>query len=190
MASWLTADSDHELPVAPNLLNQNFTASEPNKVWVSDITYIRVGNSWLYLCVILDLANREVVGWKLAKRMDARFVVATLLQAIAKRKPEPGLIFHSDRGSQYASHVFRRWLNRFGIVQSMSRRGNCYDNACAEAFFHSLKVEEVYRNKYHNEARARARIFNYIEGFYNSVRRHLALSYESPKGWLKLQQAA
>ena len=185
-----TTDSDHELPVAPNLLNQNFTVKEINKIWASDITYIRVGNSWLYLCVILDLANREVVGWNLAKRMDARFVVATLLHAIGKRKPEPGLIFHSDQGSQYASHMFRRWLKRFGIVQSMSRRGNCYDNACAESFFHSLKVEEVYRNRYDNEARARARIFNYIEGFYNSVRRHSALNYESPKGWLKLQQAA
>lgn len=185
-----TTDSDHELPVAPNLLNQNFTVQEPNKVWVSDITYIRVGNSWMYLCVILDLANREVVGWQLAKRMDTRFVITTLVNAIGKRRPAPGLIFHSDRGSQYASYVFRRWLRRFGIVQSMSRRGNCYDNACAESFFHSLKVEAVYRNRYENEMRARARIFNYIEGFYNSVRRHSALNYESPKNWLKILQAA
>lgn len=185
-----TTDSDHKLPVAPNLLNQNFTVHAVNRVWVSDITYIRVGMRWLYLCVILDLANREVIAWQLANRMDVRFVVTTLLDAIGKRRPAPGLIFHSDRGSQYASHAFRRWLKRFGIVQSMSRRGNCYDNACAESFFHSLKVEEVYRNKYQNEQCARARIHNYIEGFYNSVRRHSALNYESPKGWLKFQQAA
>jgi putative transposase len=185
-----TTDSNHDLPISPNLLMQNFTVKEINKVWVSDITYIRVGSAWLYLCVILDLANREVVGWQLSRRMDSRILVSALLKAVANRKPPAGLIFHSDRGSQYASKVFRRWLKRFGMIQSMSRKGNCYDNACAESFFHSLKVEEVYRNKYNTEERARARIFNYIEGFYNSVRRHSTLNYESPKGWLKLQQAA
>ncbi len=185
-----TTDSNHDLPISPNLLNQNFTVKEINKVWASDITYIRVGQTWLYLCVILDLANREVVGWQLSRRMDSRILVNALLKAVGNRKPPAGLIFHSDRGSQYASKVFRRWLKRFGIIQSMSRKGNCYDNACAESFFHSLKVEEVYRNKYDTEERARARIFNYIEGFYNSVRRHSALNYESPKNWLKILQAA
>ena len=185
-----TTDSNHDLPISPNLLMQNFTVKEINKVWVSDITYIRVGSAWLYLCVILDLANREVVGWQLSRRMDSRILVSALLKAVAKRKPLAGLIFHSDRGSQYASKVFRRWLKRFDMIQSMSRKGNCYDNACAESFFHSLKVEEVYRNKYDTEERARARIFNYIEGFYNSVRRHSTLNYESPKGWLKLQEVA
>lgn len=185
-----TTDSNHDLPISPNLLKQNFTVKEINKVWVSDITYIRVGSAWLYLCVILDLANREVVGWQLSRRMDSRILVNALLKAVGNRKPPAGLIFHSDRGSQYASKVFRRWLKRFGMIQSMSRKGNCYDNACAESFFHSLKVEEVYRYKYDTEERARARIFNYIEGFYNSVRRHSTLNYESPKGWLKLQEVA
>lgn len=185
-----TTDSNHDLPISPNLLNQNFTVKEINKVWVSDITYIRVGHAWLYLCVIIDLANREVVGWQLSRRMDSRILVNALLKALAKRKPPAGLIFHSDRGSQYASKVFRRWLKRIDMIQSMSRKGNCYDNACAESFFHSLKVEEVYRHKYDTEERACARIFNYIEGFYNSVRRHSTLNYESPKGWLKLQEAA
>lgn len=184
-----TTDSKHDLPISPNLLNQNFDVPQINKVWVSDITYIRVGVKFLFLCIILDLANREVVGWTLSKKMNTQIVVNSLINAAQKRKPPEGLVFHSDRGSQYASKTFRRWLKHFGMIQSMSRKGNCYDNACAESFFHSLKTEEVYRNNYSCEAVARTRIFSYIEMFYNTVRRHSKLNFESPRNWLRLQNA-
>ena len=186
-----TIDSNHNMPISPNLLDQKFDVKEINKVWVSDITYIRVGGRWVYLCVIIDLANREVVGWEISDCMSSRIVKNALLKAVKKRKPSPNLIFHSDRGSQYASKSFQRsGLKHFEMIQSMSRKGNCYDNACAESFFHSLKVEEVYKNKYVTEEVARGRIFNYIEGFYNSVRRHSTLDFESPLDWTKLKKIA
>jgi transposase InsO family protein len=175
-----TTNSKHDLPVADNLLKQNFTAQKPNTVWVSDITYIWTLEGWLYLAVILDLYSRQVVGWAMSDRLTSDFVIKTLYQAIGRRKPGGGCIFHSDRGVQYASADFRNVLNSHGFIQSMSRKGNCYDNAVAESFFHTLKIEHVYDYRYETRAEARQSIFEYIEMFYNRQRRHSALGYRSP----------
>lgn len=175
-----TTNSRHRLPVAENLLNQNFTADGPNKVWVSDITYIPTMEGWLYLAVILDVFSRQVVGWSMGKRLTADFVIKALYQAIGRRKPEAGCIMHSDQGVQYASVDFLKVLKAYGFIQSMSRKGNCYDNAVAESFFHTLKTEHVYFERYRTRAEARQSIFEYIEMFYNRQRRHSALGYRSP----------
>ena len=175
-----TTNSRHNLPVAENVLNQNFTAEKPNTIWVSDITYIWTLEGWLYLVVILDLFSRQVVGWAMSDRMTSGFVVKALYQAIGRRRPPSGCIFHSDRGVQYASSDFRDALKAFGFIQSMSRKGNCYDNAVAESFFHTLKTEHVYEYRYETRAEARQSIFDYIEMFYNRQRRHSALGYRSP----------
>jgi putative transposase len=175
-----TTNSRHNLPVAENVLNQNFTAEKPNTIWVSDITYIWTLEGWLYLVVILDLFSRQVVGWAMSDRLTSGFVVKALYQAIGRRRPPSGCIFHSDRGVQYASSDFRDALKAFGFIQSMSRKGNCYDNAVAESFFHTLKTEHVYEYRYETRAEARQSIFDYIEMFYNRQRRHSALGYRSP----------
>ena len=175
-----TTNSKHTLPVAENLLNQNFEAEKPNTVWVSDITYIATLEGWLYLVVILDLFSRQVVGWAMSDRLTSGFVVKALYQAIGRRHPASGCIFHSDRGIQYASTDFRDVLKAYGFIQSMSRKGNCYDNAVAESFFHTLKTEHVYDYRYETRAEARQSIFEYIEMFYNRQRRHSALGYRSP----------
>ena len=175
-----TTNSSHNLPVAPNLLDQNFTASAPNKVWVSDITYIATVEGWLYLAVIIDVFSRQVVGWAMSKRQTADFVIKALNQAIGRRRPSSECIYHSDRGVQYASKNFKHVLKQYGFLQSMSRKGNCYDNAVAESFFHTLKTEHVYFYKYTTRAEARQSIFEYIEMFYNRQRRHSALGYRSP----------
>jgi len=175
-----TTNSKHNLPVAENLLKQNFAAQKPNTVWISDITYIWTLEGWLYLAVILDLFSRQVVGWAMSDRMTSGFVVKALYQAIGRRRPPSGCILHSDRGVQYASSDFRNALNAFGFIQSMSRKGNCYDNAVAESFFHTLKTEHVYEYRYETRAEARQSIFDYIEIFYNRRRRHSALGYRSP----------
>jgi len=175
-----TTNSRHNLPVAENVLNQNFTAEKPNTVWVSDITYVPTLEGWLYLVVILDLFSRQVVGWAMSDRMTSGFVVKALYQAIGRRHPPSGCIFHSDRGVQYASTDFRDTLKAFAFIQSMSRKGNCYDNAVAESFFHTLKTEHVYEYRYETRAEARQSIFDYIEMFYNRRRRHSALGYRSP----------
>lgn len=175
-----TTNSQHTLPVAENLLNQNFVAEKPNTVWLSDITYIPTVEGWLYLVVILDLYSRQVVGWAMSDRLTSGFVVKALYQAIGRRRPASGCIFHSDRGIQYASMDFRDVLRAYGLVQSMSRKGNCYDNAVAESFFHTLKTEHVYDYRYETRAEARQSIFEYIEMFYNRQRRHSALGYRSP----------
>lgn len=175
-----TTNSEHALPVAENLLNQNFKAEKPNTVWVSDITYIRTMEGWLYLAVILDLFSRQVVGWAMSDRLTSGFVVRALYQAIGRRHPASGCIVHSDRGIQYASKDFRDVLSAYGFIQSMSRKGNCYDNAVAESFFHTLKTEHVYDYRYETRAEARQSIFDYIEMFYNRQRRHSALGYRSP----------
>ena len=175
-----TTNSQHTLPVAENLLNQNFVAEKPNTVWLSDITYIPTVEGWLYLVVILDLYSRQVVGWAMSDRLTSGFVVKALYQAIGRRRPASGCIFHSDRGIQYASMDFRDILRAYGLVQSMSRKGNCYDNAVAESFFHTLKTEHVYDYRYETRAEARQSIFEYIEMFYNRQRRHSALGYRSP----------
>jgi len=175
-----TTNSNHALPVAENLMNQNFTAEKPNTVWLSDITYVPTLEGWLYLVVILDLFSRQVVGWAMSDRLTSGFVVKALYQAIGRRHPGSGCIFHSDRGIQYASTDCRDVLMAYGFIQSMSRKGNCYDNAVAESFFHTLKTEHVYDYRYETRAEARQSIFEYIEMFYNRQRRHSALGYRSP----------
>ena len=175
-----TTNSKHNLPVAENLLKQNFAAQKPNTVWVSDITYIWTLEGWLYLAVILDLYSRQVVGWAMSDRLTSDFIIKALYQAIGSRNPGSCCILHSDRGVQYASVDFRAVLNSHGFIQSMSRKGNCYDNAVAESFFHTLKTEHVYDYRYETRADARQSIFDYIEIFYNRQRRHSALGYRSP----------
>jgi len=175
-----TTNSKHNLPVAENLLKQNFVAEKPNTVWVSDITYIWTLEGWLYLAVILDLYSRQVVGWAMSDRLTSDFVIKALYQAIGRRNPRSCCIFHSDRGVQYASADFRKILGAFGFIQSMSRKGNCYDNAVAESFFHTLKIEHVYDYRYTTRTNAKLSIFEYIEMFYNRQRRHSALGYRSP----------
>ena len=185
-----TTSSKHNLPVAENLLNQDFVAKKPNTVWVSDITYIATLEGWLYLAVILDLYSRQVVGWAMSDRLTAGFVIKALYQAIGRRNPVRGCILHSDRGVQYASADFRNVLNSHGFIQSMSRKGNCYDNAVAESFFHTLKTEHVYDYRYETRAEAIQSVFEYIEMFYNRQRRHSALGYRSPVSFELLAMAA
>ncbi len=176
----VTTKSRHALPLAENLLYRSSGPRGPNEVWASDITYIRTQKGWLYLTVILDLFNREVVGWAMSDRLNKDLVINALNQAILRRRPPSGLIFHSDRGSQYASLDLHRLLHKHGFYQSMSRKGNCYDNATVESFFRTLKTEVVRFESYLTRAEARQSIFEYIEIFYNSKRRHSALNYRSP----------
>jgi len=175
-----TTNSNHSNYISPNLLNQNFRVDSPNEVWVSDITYVSTYQGWLYLAVVLDLYSRKVVGWSMSNRMTSQLVIDSLEHAIIDRKPVDGLIFHSDRGSQYASINFRKSLKNNNIIQSMSGKGNCYDNAVAESFFHTLKTELVYWESYKTRNDAKSSIFNFIEGFYNRTRRHSFLNYLSP----------
>jgi len=157
----VTTDSKHHLPVSENLLKQDFTVSAIDKVWVSDITYIKTQEGWLYLSIILDLCSRKIVGWSVSDRITKKVVTDALLKAIWNRKPSKGLIVHSDQGSQYASIEYRNIIQRFGFKQSMSGRGNCYDNAVAESFFHTFKTECVYLEVYNSKAKARSSIFDY-----------------------------
>jgi len=175
-----TTDSNHSNYVSPNLLNQNFNEALPNTVWVADITYISTYEGWLYLSVILDLYSRKVVGWSMSNRMTSQLVIDSLKHAVEVRKPEAGLIFHSDRGSQYASNDFRRSLKKHKIIQSMSGKGNCYDNAVAESFFHTLKTEFINWEKFKTRNEAKSSVFSFIEVFYNRKRRHSYLEYLSP----------
>lgn len=175
-----TTDSKHTLPVAPNLIERQFTAEAPNEVWVSDITYLWTRQGWMYLAVIIDLFSRRVVGWSLSDRMTADLVCSALDSAVAQRQPGPKLIFHSDRGSQYASRTFRRRLWRYRMTQSMSRKGNCWDNAVAESFFATLKKELVRDFVFDSRAAARSAVFEYIEVFYNRQRAHSLLNYATP----------
>lgn len=176
-----TTQSQHDLPVAPNRLGQNFTAPAPNRVWVSDITYLWTAEGWLYLAAVLDLHARSVVGWAMADRMTRDLVMAALVMAVGRRRPEPGLIVHSDRGSQYASHAYQALLAAHGYLCSMSRKGDCYDNAAMESFFHTLKVEQVNDANYRTREEAKADVFEYIETYYNPIRRHSTLNYLSPR---------
>jgi putative transposase len=176
----VTTDSRHSYPVAANELNRNFTASAPNKVWVTDITYIWTREGWIYLAAILDLFSRRVVGWSADSYIDRTLALDALGMALQTRRPEAGLIHHSDRGVQYASGDYRSRLRERGIICSMSRKGDCWDNAVAESFFSTLKAELVYRNDYVSRSQARASIFEYIEAFYNGRRRHSTLGYVSP----------
>jgi len=177
----VTTNSDHKLPISPNLLDQDFYVSAPGLILVSDITYIRTGEGWLYLTTILDLFHRKIVGWSMSRTMSVQeTTMAALRQYISNYKPASGVIFHSDRGIQYASKAFRELLNKHEMVQSMSGKGNCYDNAVAESFFKTLKTEWVYHERYRTRAQARNSIFEYIEVFYNRIRKHSALGYLSP----------
>ena len=176
----VTTDSNHKLPVAKNLLDQCFTCSNVNRVWLTDFTYIPLKEGYTYLCTIQDLFSRRIVGWATSQKLDTKLALAALDQAVVLRSPPKGLILHSDRGSQYASAEFRERLIQCNIVQSMSRKGNCYDNAPQESFFKSFKVEEVYRNQYFTHEQATRAVVDYIERFYNPVRLHSALGYKSP----------
>jgi putative transposase len=175
-----TTDSAHDLPVAENLLGRQFNPSEANEAWVADITYIPTREGWLYLAAVADLYSRRVVGWAMAERMESRLVVDALAMAVQRRLPGEGLLAHSDRGSQYASEHYQRLLARHGITCSMSRRADCWDNAPMESFFASLKKELVHGADFATRAEARAAVFEYIEVFYNSQRRHSSLGYVAP----------
>ena len=179
-----TTDSKHSLPVGANLLDRNFTPLAPNQAWSADITYVWTDEGWLYLAVVLDLFNREVVGWSIKPRMTADIVTDALSMAWFRRKPEAGVIFHSDRGSQYASHAMRDKLAEHAMTASMSRKGNCWDNAPSESFFNSLKNERVHGTCYLTRAQAEADLFEYIAVFYNRKRRHSTLGYCSPTQFL------
>jgi transposase InsO family protein len=175
-----TTDSNHGLPVAPNVLDREFTVETPNTAWVSDITYLWTREGWLYLAVILDLFSRRVVGWALSEQIDRRLALDALGMALRNRRPDRGLLCHSDRGSQYASDDFQSCLVAHGIVCSMSRKGNCWDNAVAESFFSTLKMELVHDADWLTREQAIAAVAEYIEIFYNTQRRHSALGYVSP----------
>jgi putative transposase len=175
-----TTDSNHDLPVAQNLLDRQFHPSGANEVWLADITYIPTGEGWLYLAAVEDLYSRKVVGWSMAEHLESRLVVDALEMAVRRRLPDEGLLAHSDRGSQYASEHYQLLLARHGIACSMSRRADCWDNAPMESFFASLKKELVHDADFATRAEARAAIFEYVEVFYNGQRRHSSLGYVSP----------
>jgi transposase InsO family protein len=175
-----TTDSNHDQPIAPNRLAEAPKATAPNQLWVADITYIETKEGWLYLAAILDLYSRKIVGWAMSERIDTVLVLKALAMALLHRCPPAKLLVHTDRGVQYASGDYRQALGRAGLVASMSRRGNCYDNAAMESFWSTLKLELVYRRDFASQSQARNEIFNYIEAFYNRQRSHSALGYLSP----------
>lgn len=175
-----TTDSKHNLPIAENVLARQFNPGTPNVAFVADITYIRTGTGWLYLAIVLDLFSRKVVGWAMAPSMPAELVCAALRMAIQQRRPGPGLIVHSDRGSQYASSQYQSLIAEQGFVCSMSRKGNCWDNAVAERFFLNLKMERVWQRTYANQAEAKKDVTDYIVGFYNCTRLHSVLGNLPP----------
>ena len=176
-----TPDSRHALPIAPNLLQQKFTVFEPNRVWLADMTYIPTGEGWLYLAAVLDLATRKVVCWAMRDHMRTELTLGALIMAAQRQRPDPGLIHHSDRGSQYAAEVYAQQLALMGAKPSMSRTGCCYDNAPMESFFHSLKVELVHQHRWTTREEARRDLFVYIESYYNRQRIHSALGYLTPE---------
>lgn len=175
-----TTDSRHDEPIAPNLLAHTPQPTGPDQVWVSDITYVRTDEGWLYLAGVLDRWSRRLVGWAMHETLETRLAADALAMAVRQRRPRPGLLHHSDRGVQYASLAYRRQLAAAGLRASMSRKGNCYDNATIEAFWSTLKNELVYRSHFATRESARRAIFDYIEIFYNRSRIHSALGYQSP----------
>lgn len=190
----VTTDSRHNEPVAPNILDRQFSPESPNTAWVSDITYVKVGSNWNYLTVFIDLYSRLVVGWDLSESLERHSVMHAFQKALWRRRPSSGLLVHSDRGVQYASADFRNLLKKNQFVQSMSRKGNCWDNAVAESFFHTLKTQLVYHNRFLNKADAEQALFNYIEVYYNRRRRHSTNGYISPASyeaeWKKMENVA
>jgi putative transposase len=175
-----TTESGHGLPVAPNLLARCFTATSPNEVWVGDITYVWTVEGWMYLAVLIDLYSRRVVGWAMSKSLNRELAMAALRQALVRRDPPPGLIHHTDRGCQYASRDYRRLLEQHGALCSMSRVGDCWDNAVAESFFATLKKELVHRRVFYTRNEAYDAISDYIENYYNPKRRHSSAGNQSP----------
>lgn len=188
----VTTDSNHELAISPNLLKREFTVAEPDKVWVGDMTYIATDEGWLYLAVVIDLFSRQVVGWSLREDMTSNIVIDALRMAWFRRQPgrHAGLLFHSDQGSQYASGAFRDALKEYGITSSMSRRGNCWDNACSETLFGSLKVERLHGQRFVSRRQAKDEIIAWLL-WYNKTRLHSTLAYVSPmqfeQEWLAAQ---
>ena len=185
-----TTDSNHDYAVAPNILNREFDVAKPNETWVGDITYLWTQEGWLYLAVLLDLYSRKVVGWSLSSHVDSELVQGALEMAIGRRHPQAGLIHHTDRGSQYASHAYRDILRDHAMVCSMSGKGDCLDNAVAERFFGSLKRERTSNRHYETRQEARHDVIDYIEMFYNSTRLHSYLGYTSPNEYEKMPCAA
>jgi transposase InsO family protein len=175
-----TTDSNHDQPIAPNLMAEVPAATAPNQIWVGDITYIETPEGWLYLAAVLDRYSRKIVGWSMSERIDTELVLKAFDMALLHRRPTSQVLFHSDRGVQYASADYRHALTQAGLVASMSRKGNCYDNATMESFWSTLKLELVYRCHFATRSQARTEIFDYIESFYNRQRAHSALNYRSP----------
>lgn len=175
-----TTNSNHSLPIYDNVLNQDFTTSNINEKWVSDITYIPTDEGWLYLAVVIDVYSRAVIGWAMGKYINQRLVTDALSMALFKRKFPKGVIVHSDRGSQYCSYSYRNLIDDNSLIGSMSRKGNCWDNSVAESFFHTLKVELVKELSYQNRDEAKQSIFEYIEGYYNRKRIHSSIDYKTP----------
>ena len=185
-----TTNSKHELPIAPNYFDRQFSIDQINQVYVGDITYIHTLQGWLYLAVVIDLFSRQVVGWSMAAHMKTQLVNDALQMAIWKRKPGKGLLWHTDRGSQYASESHRQLLKQHGIQQSMSRKGNCWDNAVSESFFRTLKTELIHHQTFHSREEAKQAVFEYIEVFYNRERVHSANGYISSVDFELQQNAA
>lgn len=185
-----TATKRDEIPAAPDLLQRRFYAAGPNRCWVSDITSLRTGQGWLHLAIVLDLFSRRIVGWAMHPNLTQEIVLEALEMALAERRPEAGLIFHSDRGGQYLSSSVQEVMDRHGLVASNSRPGNCLDNAVAESFFHTLKTELYYHRHYRTREEARLDVFDFIAAFYNRTRLHSTLGYHSPEEYEKLHCAA
>jgi transposase InsO family protein len=175
-----TTDSRHDQPIAPNLLAGQTSPAKPDQVWVSDITYVDTEQGWLYVAGVMDRCTRRVVGWSMSESLDATLPLKALQMALNRRRPSAGLLHHSDRGVQYASALYRQVLSKYGLIASMSRKANCYDNAAMESFWSTLKMELVYRGNFVTRDQARLAIFNYIEGFYNRRRLHSSLGFKSP----------
>jgi len=186
----VTTNSKHSFPIAENLLNRQFDVNAPNKVWASDITYIQMGKCWLYLAVFIDLFSRTIVGWSLSESLDHSFVIQALWRAVLRRRPPKGLMIHSDRGIQYCCEGFRRAVAQFGFIQSMSRKGNCWDNAVAESFFHLLKTELIYPENLKTKEEIEKAVFEYIEIYFNRQRRHSSIEYKTPEEFERLANVA
>lgn len=184
-----TTNSNHQLPVAPNLLQQNFEASRPNEKYVSDITYIWTEEGWLYLAVVMDLYSRLVVGWAISERMTSQLVSDALMMALWRRKMPKGVVVHSDRGSQYCSYAYQQLFKKYGLICSMSKRGDCYDNAAMESWNHSFKVEAIHGERFVTRDQAKNHVFEYIEVYYNRYRLHSKLGYKSPVNFEVLKVA-
>jgi putative transposase len=186
----ITTKTDAKLALAPNLLNRDFAIKIPNRVYLSDITYLWTLEGFVYLCTVMDLATRRIVGWQISERMTVDLVTDAISSAIHRERPRAGAIFHSDRGSQFAAKECRALLGGHGFLQSMSRKGNCWDNAPMESFFHTLKTEHIAFERFETRAQVRASVFEWIEVFYNRIRLHSSLDYKSPQRYFEERSAA